>query len=461
MAGSDDADSPPIENRAQLIEALERGARPKSEWKVGTEHEKHVFHTDPLRPVRYGGEDGIQALLAGVAAATGWSPVLDNGNVIGLDGGPGAGAISLEPAGQFELSGAPREDLHQTAAETRAHLEVAKAAAAPLDIHFLGLGTTPLWSVAELPAMPKSRYAIMAPYMQTVGTLGTSMMFRSCTVQSNLDFSSEADMVRKLRLSVALQPLATALFANSPFIDGEPSGSLSFRSFIWLDTDNARTGMLPFAFEEGMGFERYVDYALSVPMYFVRREGRYINTAGESFRAFLDGRLPQLPGETPRVGDWENHLSTLFPEVRLKRYLEMRGADMGDAASITALSALWTGLLYDDIALDAAWELVRDWTTPERFALRGAVTRTGIHTPLPANLRFGTIADLAREVVGIASAGLARRDRTDEQGRDEAIYLRPIEDILQHNQTSAERWLERYRGAWGGDLTRIFAEAEL
>ncbi|MBU1305423.1 MAG: glutamate--cysteine ligase, partial [Alphaproteobacteria bacterium] len=358
MAGADSY-SPLIDSRADLIEALSRGCKPQADWRIGTEHEKHVFHTNPLRPVTYEGPNGIHALLDGVQAATGWEPFYDGDNPIGLRNKESAGGISLEPGGQFELSGAPQADLHASAAELAEHMAVTKAVAAPLDIHFLGLGVTPIWSVDEIPAMPKSRYGIMKPYMEKVGTLGTSMMFRSCTVQANLDFSSEADMVKKLRVAVALQPVATALFANSPFADGVDTGYLSFRSHIWLNTDNARTGMLPFAFDEGFGFEQYVDYALDVPMYFVIREGAYVNVAGESFKAFLRGELPQLPGEKPTIKDWEDHLSTIFPEVRLKQFLEMRGADMGDEKSVTALSAFWTGLLYDEIALEAAYEMIK------------------------------------------------------------------------------------------------------
>jgi glutamate--cysteine ligase len=456
MAGADPV-SPPIESRSDLIQVLSRGSKPKQRWRIGTEHEKHVFHTNPLRPVAYDGPQGIRALLDGVAAKTGWNPILDREAVIGLTGSPGEGAISLEPGGQFELSGAPLDTLHDTARETDLHLSLVKALGKPLDIHFLGLGVTPLWSVKDIPATPKSRYGIMTPYMDKVGRLGTSMMYRSATVQTNLDFSDEADMVRKLRVGLALQPIATALFANSPFVDGTDSGYLSFRSHIWQHTDKARTGMLPFAFESGMGFERYVDYALDVPMYFVIRDHRYIDTAGESFRSFLDGHLPQLPGEKPTIADWENHLSTLFPEVRLKQFLEMRGADMGAADSIPALPAFWVGLLYDDSALDAAWDLVKSWTAAERQALRDHVPRSALATPF----RKGTVFDLAREAVAIATAGLVNRGRLDEQGRSEAIHLAPLEQTLHLRKTPAERWLDLYRGAWAGDLSRIFEAAEL
>ncbi len=456
MAGQDTS-SPLIENRADLIEAMERGYKPAELWRIGTEHEKHVFHTDPLRPVAYEGENGIRALLDGIEKETGWHPFYDGENPIGLRNDEVAGGISLEPGGQFELSGAPMTDIHGTAAEMAEHMAVSKKVAAPLDIHFLGLGVTPLWSVDEIKSMPKSRYAIMTPYMDRVGTLGTSMMYRSATVQTNLDFSSEADMVKKLRVSVALQPIATALFANSPFVDGQDSGYLSFRSHIWLNTDNARTGMLPFAFEEGFGFEQYADYALDVPMYFVIRDHKYVNVAGESFRDFLDGRLPQIPGEKPTVKDWEDHLSTIFPEVRLKQFLEMRGADMGDEAHVIALSAFWTGLLYDEISLEAAWELVKNWSAEDRDYLRREVPRLGLATPFDRS----SIFDAAAQAVGIAEAGLVRRNRLDAKGHDETIYLAPLEQTIRIGKSPAERWLEKFRDEWNGDLTAIFKEAEL
>ena len=456
MAGADN-NSPLIESRADLIDVMARGSKPESEWRIGTEHEKHVFHTNPLRPVTYDGPQGIRALLDGIAAETGWHPFYDGDNPIGLRNDEVAGGISLEPGGQFELSGAPQPDLHESAAELAEHMRVTKQVAGPLDIHFLGLGVTPLWSVDQIPAMPKSRYGIMKPYMEKVGTLGTSMMFRSCTVQTNLDFSSEADMVKKLRVSVALQPVATALFANSPFSEGRDSGYLSFRSHIWLNTDDARTGMLPFAFDEGFGFEQYADYALDVPMYFVIRDGAYVNVAGESFRAFLKGELPQLPGEKPTIKDWEDHLSTIFPEVRLKQFLEMRGADMGDEKSVTALSAFWTGLLYDEISLEAAYEMIKPWSAEERETMRREVPRLGLETPHDRS----NVYDIAAQAVGIAEAGLVRRNRVNAQGKDETIHLAPLEETIRLAKSPAERWLEKFNGEWNGDLTRIFKEAEM
>ncbi len=455
MAG--DEFSPLIESRADLIEAMAKGGKPRSQWTVGTEHEKHVYRKNPIRPVPYDGNDGVHALLTGVQQRTGWHPFFDKGNPIGLRNDEVAGGISLEPGGQFELSGAPQATIHGARAELDAHLEDCRAVGGPLNIHFLGLGVTPLWSVKDIPAMPKSRYGIMTPYMDKVGTLGTSMMYRSCTVQANLDFADEADMVKKLRVSTALQPIITALFANSPFVDGKPSGYLSFRSHIWLNTDNARTGMLPFAFEDGFGFERYADYALDVPMYFVIRDGEYVNVAGENFRAFLDGKLPQLPGDKPTIKDWENHLSVLFPEVRLKQFLEMRGADMGSRESVLALAAIWAGLLYDDASLDAAWELVKDWTTEEQWTLRTEVPRTAIHTAF----RKRTVAEIGDDVLALALEGLQRRANLDAAGNDETQYLGFVEEVLEQRRTAADRWLDRYNGAWAGDLTKIFDEAEI
>jgi glutamate--cysteine ligase len=455
MAGADTL-SPLIDSRADLIEAMSRGCKPADQWRIGTEHEKHVFHTDPLRPVAYEGEQGIRALLAGIEKETGWHPFYDGENPIGLRN-HSIGGISLEPGGQFELSGAPMEDLHGTAAELNEHMRVAKKVAAPLDIHFLGLGVTPLWAVDEIKAMPKSRYGIMTKYMDEVGTLGTSMMYRSATVQTNLDFSSEVDMVKKLRVSLALQPVATALFANSPFANGRDTGYLSFRSEIWRNTDDARTGMLPFVFEQGFGFEHYADFALDVPMYFVIRDKKYINVAGESFRDFLEGKLPQLPGEKPTIKDWEDHLSTLFPEVRLKQFLEMRGADMGDEAHVVALSAFWTGLLYDETSLESAWELIKDWTEDEREHLRREVPRLGLDTPFDRS----SIFDVAAQAVGIAEAGLVRRNRLNAKGQDETIYLAPLEETVRTGKAPAQRWLDKFHGEWNENVLPIFKEAEL
>jgi glutamate--cysteine ligase len=449
MAGAES--SPLLTSRAEMIDVMARGGKPKSQWRVGTEHEKHVYRKDPIRPVQYEGDDGIHALLAGIKAHTGWEYFSDNGNPIGLRNAGPVGGISLEPGGQFELSGAPHETIFAAAEELDAHLADCRAVGGPLNIHFLSLGVTPLWAVSDLKRMPKSRYGIMTPYMEKVGSLGTSMMYRSATVQANLDFADEADMIKKMRVSLALQPVVTALFANSPFVDGKPSGYLSFRSHIWLDTDRARTGMLPFVFEDGFGFDRYAEHALDVPMYFVIRNGQYVNVAGESFRAFMRGELPQLPGEKPTIKDWEDHLSTLFPEVRLKQFLEMRGADMGDRDHILALPALWVGLLYDANVLDDAMTLIRDWTDEERQTLRNEVPRTAIQTPF----RKGTVADIAAEVVALARRGLEGRKLGEEQ------FLAPLEETLALGKTPAERWLDRYNGAWAGDITKAFDEAEI
>src|SRR5215831_1540178 len=371
----DQVDMTPIETRDELVAWFAEGCKPKSQYRVGTEHEKFAFTIEGHRPVPYEGRHSIRALLEGMQHLLGWEPILEDGNIIGMFDVTGGGAISLEPGGQFELSGAPVETVHQTCGELSAHLAQLREIARPL-----GLGLTPDWPRADMPMMPKGRYKIMTAYMPKVGKLGLDMMYRTCTVQTNLDFASEADMVKKLRVSLALQPVATAMFANSPFTEGKPNGFLSFRSEIWRDTDPDRSGMLPFAFEPGMGFERYVDYALDVPMYFVKRGDRYIDVAGLSFRDLMQGRLAALPGARATISDWANHISTIFPEVRLKRYLEMRGADGGPWRRLPALPAYWAGILYDDGSLDAAWELVRGWSAAERQQLRDDVPKLGFKT---------------------------------------------------------------------------------
>src|SRR5437870_3538368 len=444
----DQVDMTPIETREELVAWLEAGSKPRSQFRLGTEHEKFVFTVEGHNPVSYEGRRGIRALLEGMQHLLGWEPIIEDGNIIGLFDVTGGGAISLEPGGQFELSGAPVETVHQTCSELMAHLAQVKEIARPLGIGFLGLGMTPNWSRNEIPMMPKGRYRIMTAYMPKVGRLGLDMMYRTCTVQTNLDFSSEADMVKKLRVSLALQPVATAMFANSPFIEGKPNGFVSFRSEIWRDTDPDRTGMLPWAFEPGMGFERYVDYALDVPMSFVKRGERYIDVAGQSFRALMQGRLQTLPGERATMSDWANHVSTIFPEVRLKRYLEMRGADGGPWRRLPALPAYWVGILYDEDALEEGWTMVKDWTAEERQKLRDDVPRLG----LKATVRGRSVLDLARTTLRLAEHGLQRRNRLDRNGRDEARYLRPIQEIISRDITPAEELLEKFHGSWSGSV---------
>src|SRR5215204_6061879 len=411
----DQIDMTPIETRDELVAWLEHGVKPKSEFRIGTEHEKFPFRVDGHDPVPYASKRSIRALLEGMRLLLGWEPIMEGEDIIGLTSVTGTAAITLEPGGQFELSGAPVETVHETSSEVHAHLAQLAEVARPLGLGFLGLGMTPKWSRSEIPMMPKGRYRIMSAYMPKVGQLGLDMMYRTCTVQTNLDFSSEGDMVKKLRVALALQPVATALFANSPFTEGRLNGYLSFRSQIWRDTDPDRTGMLPWAFEPGMGFERYVDYALSVPMYFVKRGDRYIDVAGQSFRDLMEGRLPGLPGERATISDWANHISTIFPEVRLKRYLEMRGADGGPWRRLPALPAYWVGILYDDDSLDAAWDLVKDWTAEERQKLRDEVPRLG----LAAMIAGLSVRELATVTLALAASGLARRRRLDPTGQDE------------------------------------------
>jgi glutamate--cysteine ligase len=452
----DGAPSRTVGSRNDLVAWFADGCKPKEQWRIGTEHEKFVFHTDALSPVPYDGPRGIRSLMEALIARYGWEAITEGDTIIALKrpAGQGSETVSLEPGGQFELSGAPVENLHETCAETQSHLEQVLDVGADLGIGFLGLGFSPKWTLAETPRMPKQRYAVMTRYMPEVGRRGLDMMYRTSTIQVNLDFASEADLVKKFRVSLALQPIATALFASSPFMEGKPNGFKSLRSEVWRDTDPNRTGMLPFVFEAGMGFEAYAEYALDVPMYFVYRDGRYIDVAGASFRDFLGGRLDRLPGVRPTLDDWSDHLTTLFPEVRLKRFLEMRGADGGRWRRICALPALWVGLIYNDTALDAAWDLVKNWTREERQALRDGVPKWALDT----RFRDTTVLAIAREVVGIARSGLESRDRRDGRGRSETIYLDVLEEVVRSGTTPADELLSHYRGDWNGNIDRVFAE---
>jgi glutamate--cysteine ligase len=445
--------SPIIESRDQLIAHFASGEKPRDAWRIGTEHEKFVYRNRDHAAPRWDEQGGIRALLTELQQY-GWKPVEENGHLIALTGADGS--VSLEPAGQFELSGAPLENLHQTCAETGRHLDQVKAAGEKLGIGFLGLGMWPDKRRDELPIMPKGRYAIMLRHMPRVGSMGLDMMLRTCTIQVNLDYQSEADMVKKFRVGLALQPMATALFANSPFTEGKPNGFLSYRSHIWSDTDPARTGMLPFVFEDGFGYERYADYMLDVPMYFVYRDGRYIDAAGLSFRDFLKGELSVLPGEKPSIDDWNDHLSTAFPEVRLKTFLEMRGADGGPWNRICALPAFWVGLLYDQGALDAAWDLVKDWSLEDRQTLRDAVPKLALDAPLPGG---GRLRDIAGQVLDIAHAGLAARARGNFAGDNETGFLDPLREVVRSGKVPAQVLLDRFAGEWGGDVSRVYDEA--
>jgi len=444
--------SPPIESRDDLLSVFQGGEKPPEAWRIGTEHEKFVYRLDDHRAPSWEEPGGIRDLLVGLTEF-GWSPVEEGGKIIALTGSDGT--ISLEPAGQLELSGAPLRDLHESCAESGRHLQQVKAIGDRLGLGFLGLGMWPDKARADLPIMPKGRYAIMLRHMPRVGSLGLDMMLRTCTIQVNLDYSSEADMVKKFRVGLALQPIATALFANSPFTEGKPNGYKSFRSHIWEDTDPARTGMLPFVFDDGFGYERYCDYALDVPMYFVFRDGQYIDAAGQSFRDFIEGKLPALPDEKPTIADWTDHLSTAFPEVRLKSFLEMRGADGGRWGRICALPALWVGLLYSGTALDAAWDLCKHWTIEEREALRHAVPRQALEAPVPGG---GTVRDFAAKVLEIASAGLTERAELNSAGDNEGGFLDPLRDVVASGKTFADRLLDRYHGEWQGDLSHVYQD---
>ncbi|OYX43521.1 MAG: glutamate--cysteine ligase [Rhodobacterales bacterium 32-67-9] len=444
----------PIERFEQLAEYMESGCKPTSDWRIGTEHEKFGYCKDTLLPLPYDGPRSIRAMLEGMQQRFGWEPVYEQGHIIGLtqDGAN----ISLEPGGQLELSGAPLETIHQTCDEVNEHLREVQEVADRIGARFIGLGAAPIWTHEQMPLMPKGRYKLMNDYMAKVGTHGTQMMRRTCTVQVNLDFASEADMVKKMRVALALQPVATALFANSPFFEGKPNGMKSWRSRIWRGLDDSRTGMLPFVFEDGMGFQRYVDYVLDVPMYFVYRDGKYIDALGQSFRDFLKGELPALPGEKPTLSDWADHMTTVFPEARVKKYIEMRGADGGPWRRLCALPAFWVGLLYDQSALDAAWDLVKGWDAETREALRVAASIDA----LQAETHGVNMLSLARETVKIANAGLKARARPGAGGMvpDETHFLNALQDSVESGMTPADELLAKYRGEWNGDLTRIYGE---
>ncbi len=447
-------DAPSIQSADELTAYLAAGSKPKALWKIGTEHEKFVFCRTSLKPVPYGGENGIRAILEKLSEEKGWEILRENDLPIGLKG-DGA-SVSLEPGGQFELSGAPLDNVHQTCDEVHAHLEAIKKVCEPMGVAFLGMGFAPTWTLAETPRMPKPRYDIMRRYMPKKGKLGLDMMHRTCTVQVNLDFSSEADMAMKFKTSLALQPVATALFANSGLYEGKPSGYASYRAHIWTDTDPDRTGLLSFVFEDGFGFERYAQYMLDVPMYFVRRHGKYIDAAGLSFRDFLKGELSALPGVRPTIGDWEDHLSTAFPEVRLKTFLEMRGADGGPWARICALPALWVGLLYDDAALSAAWDIAKGWSTEEREQLRNDAAKYG----LKAKVGKRTVQDISLDMLAISREGLARRARMGNLKEDETTYLDPLVKIARSGVTMGEYTAQLFKDELGGDVARLFEECK-
>ncbi len=443
-------------SRNDLVSALDKGMKPRDQWRIGAEHEKFMFERSDLRRPSYDEPAGIRAMLDGLTRF-GWSPVREGENVIALERRNAEGmssSISLEPGGQFELSGAPLKTVHDICDETGRHLVEVKTVADELGLGCLGLGFDPLWRRDQIPIMPKGRYDIMRAYMPKVGTLGLDMMLRTCTIQSNLDFESEADMVLKFRTALALQPIATALFANSPFTEGKPNGFLSARANVWTDTDPDRTGMIDFVFEDGFGFERYVDYALDTPMYFVKRDGRYVDASGQSFRDFLEGRLPALPGDYPTMKDWEDHLTTLFPEVRLKSYLEMRGADGGPWSRICALQGLWAGVLYDAPSLASCWDLVKGWDIEDHERLRRDVTRLG----LKAEVAGRSVRDVARDMVALARMGLKNRGQFSGGMVDERGYVSELEDIADSGVTPAERLLDLYHGDWQGDVTRVYRD---
>ena len=451
MSPTPDSLGEPIEDKSQLIEDLASACKPRGLWRIGTEHEKFAFRLSDNCRLPYEGEDGIGEALARLTRF-GWEPIREQEKIIALR--MEKCAITLEPGGQFELSGAPLENIHQTCDEVHTHLAQVSEIGYELGIGMLGIGFDPSWSRAQIPWMPKGRYKVMRRWMQKVGNLGLDMMLRTCTVQTNLDFLNEVDMVEKYRISIALQPVVTALFANSPFKEGKPSGFLSLRSNVWMDTDHDRCGMLPFVFENGYGFERHVDYLLDVPMYFVYRNGIYHDVAGKSFRDFMNGKLDGFEGQLPHMGDWTDHMTTNFPEVRLKKYLEMRGADGGPWRNICALPAYWVGLLYDTDAQTAAWDMIKDWTLDEQAKMRDEVPKLGLAAPF----RKTTVQELAKRSLDIAAKGLKNRARLDGAGNDESGFLETLRDIAERGRTPAEDLIDAYINRWDESVDPVYKE---
>ncbi len=442
----------PIESKQQLIDYIASGSKPKNEWTIGTEHEKFVYCVDTQKPVPYHGERSINAILNALKKEFDWEPIMEGDYIIGLkkDGQ----SVTLEPGGQLELSGAMLKTLHETCAESNSHLRQAQAVSEKLGINYIGMGFNANTKREDVPIMPKGRYKIMREYMPKKGNLGLDMMLRTCTIQVNLDYASEADMVKKFRVSLALQPLATAIFAASPFTEGKPNGFQSYRSHIWTDTDPDRCGILPFVFEDGMGFEAYVDHVLNVPMYFVNRGSDYHDVSGKSFKDFMNGSLEGFEGEIPTIKDWEDHMSTLFPEVRLKKFLEMRGADGGTWSRICALPALWVGILYDDQALDEAWDMIKDWTAEEHQTLRDNVPRDALNVPF----RNTNVQGLAKQMLDISVGGLERRAYLNNSGDDERVFLTSLYETVESGKTTAQRMLDCYHGSWNGDISNVFRD---
>lgn len=444
-----------IESKDQLIDFIKSGEKNPANFKIGTEHEKFVFNLSNNRPVKYDGEKGIKDLLTSLEEF-GWKTIKEGNNIIALSrsGALGGGSITLEPAGQFELSGAMLETVHETIKEIIDHKSQISLVGKKLDLGFLSLGFAPNWKREEMPVMPKERYQVMKRYMPTKGNHGLDMMFRSCTSQVNLDYSSEEDMIKKFRISLLAQPIVTALFANSPFKDGKLNNYKSYRSEVWKDTDPDRTGILPFVFKDNMGYESYVNYALEVPMYFIYRDGNYIDLAGSSFKDFIEGKLDKVSNYSATIEDWELHLTTIFPEVRLKTYLEMRGADAGGIAQICSLSAFWTGLLYNNDSLNKAGELFNDIDVAELAKVRNLVPKEGLNCAVGKY----NVYNLASELIELSLQGLKSRNKLDIEGNDETKYLNPIIRIMKDKENSADKLIRKYNSEWNKDIMKIYEE---
>jgi glutamate--cysteine ligase len=440
----------PIEAVDQLVEFLRRSEKPPERWRVGTEHEKVGLWVPELRPVPYEGERGIAALLDAVAESDGWTRLREGEHLVALrkDGA----SVTLEPGGQLELSGAPLRTIHETCSEFQTHLAMMKRVCEPLGIVWLGLGMHPIHGVPEIPSMPKSRYRIMRSYLPARGSLSLEMMYATATVQANYDFSDEADMVAKMRTALAVSPIVSAIFANSSLSEGKANGFVSRRLHIWQHTDPERTGLLPFVFEPDMGYRRYIEWALDVPMFFFVREGSYHPAGGMTFRRFLREGWGE---QRATFADFDRHLTTLFPEVRLKHVIEVRGADAVPPGLTCSLPALWKGILYDADALEAAWRLVGDATQEEREAARSEVSRRG----LAAHYAGRPMLELAGELARTASEGLRRIGHAGRRDPDESSFLDPVFEQLATGASPGQIVLERWEGEWQRSPDRLIEYA--
>ena len=432
-------------NKNLLVKIFSEGCKEKIKWKIGTEHEKFGFKKKSLEPINF---QDIQQIFLKLSNKYNWEKVFEDSNLIALK--KNNASITLEPGGQIELSGAPMKNLFETCKEVNQHQSELDDICKSMEIDFLGMGLLPKWKLNKIKLMPKKRYKIMSEYMPQVGSKGLDMMFRTATIQANYDFSSESDMVKKMRVSQSLQPIIIALYANSPFVDGKITNYKSFRSFIWTKTDKKRCGILPFIYDNSFSFERYVDYLLDIPMYFIIRDNEYINMTKYTFRNFLEKKV--LKKIEPNLEDWKIHLTTVFPEVRLKTFIELRGADGGPWSRVCALPAFWTGILYDKKNLNEIWTKISHWDYSGIVNFYENVRRDGLNTFTPDGEK---LSDFTKTILNQSGEGLVRRNIKTDRG-NESIFLEPLKKILESGKSPAEMWKKLFFSEWKNDIDMLY-----